>query len=182
MTKFTNLKPGQVHTMETIKERTIEEGECWIWQAGKSHGTPALRHEGRIIQVRRYIFQYLQGKNSTGRYVTMCCDNLACVNPEHIVAQTRKQLQQRTARRTQYGKSRTRNMKIARAKQEASALTWERVREIRAMEGSSRSVARELGMHFSTVHLIRMGVTWKETTPFTGLLTRTAANEGRRAA
>lgn len=178
--KFPNLKPGQVHTMETIKARTVEEGDCWLWQAGTSHGTPALRHDGRIMQVRRYIFTQLLGRETQGRFVTMRCDHLNCVNPDHIVLQTRHQLQQRTARRTQYGSNPARNLKIARAKQAASHLTWERVREIRAMEGTSRGIARALGMTFSTVHMIRLGASWQEAGPFMGMFM--TAKEIRRAA
>lgn len=183
MRKFTNLQPGQTHTLATIQERTVEEGDCWLWQAGKSHGTPALRHDGRIVQVRRFIAEVLQGRTVPGgRMVSMTCDNLDCVNPAHIGIYTRKQLQQRTAARTQYGSDMARNLKIARIKQQASSLDWQKVREIRAMEGSIRQVARELGMNFDTVRLIRQGITWKEASPFAGLFTRLAANDGRRAA
>lgn len=183
MHRFKNLQPGQVRTLDTIRERIVEEGDCWLWQAGKSHGTPALRHDGRVIQVRRFIVEVLQGRTVPGgRMVSMACDNIDCVNPAHIAIYTRKQLQQRTAARTQYGSDPARNLKIARTKQQASSLDWAKVREIRAMEGSIRQVARELGMNFDTVRLIRQGITWKEASPFAGLFTRLAANDGRRAA
>lgn len=183
MTKFRNLKPGQSYTLATIQERTVEEGDCWLWQAGKSHGAPALRHDGQVVLVRRFITEVLHGKTvPPGRLVSMSCDNLDCVNPDHIGIYTRKQLQQRTAARTQFGSDPVRNLKIARVKQKASSLGWEKVREIRAMEGSIRQIARDLGMHFDTVRRIRQGATWKEASPFAGLLARPAANTERRAA
>lgn len=170
MRKFKNLKPGQAHTLETIHERTVEEGDCWIWQAGKSHGTPALRHNGKTIQVRTYIFVHLMGRQTNGRMVSMKCDNLDCVNPDHIILVTRTQLQQRTARRTQYGRDPVRNAKIAMAKQKASPLTLERVREIRNMEGTMRSISRQTGICFSVVQRIRNGTSWREAAnPFAGL-------------
>lgn len=170
MHKFKNLKPGQVHTLDTIRERTVEEGNCWLWLAGTSHGTPALRHDGKIMQVRRYIFTHLLGRETHGRLVSMSCDNLTCVHPDHIVLQTRTQLQQRTAKRTKYGLNPARKAKIAKAKQKQSPLTPERVREIRQMEGSMRSIARQTGIHFSVVRHICNGTSWREATnPFSGL-------------
>lgn len=172
MPKFTPLPYGAVHTLETIRERTEEEGDCWLWQAGKSHGTPALRHEGRSMQVRRYIFEVLQGKTiPKGMLISSGCPHLDCVNPEHIRRFTRTQLQRHTAKRTQYGANPLRCMRLARAKQEASELTWERVREIRAMEGTDKGIARALDMNFSVVNCIRKHKTWRESNnPFAGLM------------
>lgn len=168
---FNALAPGQVHTLDTIRERSVEEGDCWLWQAGKTHGTPALRHAGRIIQVRRYIIEVLQGRPvPKGKLVSSCCDNLDCVNPDHIRIFTRAQLQAHTAKRTQYGDNPVRSMRLARAKQAASKLTWDQVREIRAMDGTDRGIARELGVNFSTINHIRRHKTWREANPFAGLL------------
>lgn len=172
MRKFKNLEPGQVHTIDTIRERTVEEGECWLWQAGKSHGTPALRHDGKSIQVRRYILEVLQGQPVPKRLlVSSRCENIDCVNPDHIHMFTRSGLQAHTAKRTQYAANPMRNIRLARAKQAASKLTWERVREIRAMDGTDREIARELGLNFSLVNCIRKHKTWREVNnPFFGLM------------
>jgi hypothetical protein len=172
MAKFKPLPNGSVHTMETITERCEEEGECLIWQAGKSHGTPALRHDGRIMQVRRYIFEVLQGKTvPKGMLISFTCDNIDCVHPEHIRMFTRKQLQARTTKRTQYGANPARSLRLAKAAQARSSITWDQVREIRAMDGTARGIARELGLAFSSVNCIRNHRTWKENSPFAGLLT-----------
>lgn len=163
------LQTGEVHTLETIKARMIEEGDCWIWQAAVSHNSPALRHDGRVMYVRRFIAQYLQGKDTEGKYVTHNCGNPMCVNPAHVIVCTRQKLQLLAAQNTRYGESPLRSQRIARAKQAVSSLTWDDVRRIRAMEGTSRAIARELGMNFSRVHKIRMHQSWRETNPFTGL-------------
>lgn len=172
MAKFKPLPTGAVHTMETITERCEEEGECLIWQAGKSHGTPALRHGDRTVQVRRYIFEVLQGKKvPKGMLISFCCDNIDCVHPEHIRMFTRKQLQARTVKRTQYGANPVRSLRLAKAAQARSDMTWDRVREIRAMDGTDKGIARELELPFSVVNSIRKHRTWKEASPFAALLT-----------
>lgn len=158
--------------MDTIFARVEEEGDCWLWRAGKSHGTPALRHSGRVIQVRRYILEELQKKPvPSDKLVSTGCTNIDCVNPDHIRIYTRTQLQARTAKRTKYGESMLRKMRIAISKQAASNLDWDRVREIRAMEGTDRGISRALGMNFSVINGIRKHRTWKEqANPFLGLL------------
>lgn len=168
MARF-KLPTGEVHTLETIQARIVEEGDCWLWQAALSHGSPALRHDGRVMYVRRFIAQYLQGKDTSGKYVTQTCDSPLCVNPAHVIVCDRAKLQLIAAKRTRYGDSVVRGMRIARAKQEASSLTWDDVRAIRAMEGTSRAIARELGLNFSRVHNIRTHKTWREANPFFGL-------------
>ncbi len=173
MPKFKPLNPGQVHTLDTISERCIEEADCWLWQAGKSHGTPALRHDGRVIQVRRYIVEVLQGQAvPKGMLVSCRCESLDCVNPDHIRIFTRSQLQAHTAKRTQYGADPLRSMRLARAKQETSKLDWDTVRAIRAMEGTDKGIARKLGLNFSLVNCIRKHRTWREVNnnPFIGLM------------
>lgn len=172
MTKFKPLNPGQVHTLDTITARSVEEGDCLLWQAGTTHGTPALRHDGRVIQVRRYIVEVLQGKTvPKGMLVSTCCENLDCVSPGHIRIFTRAQLQAHTAKRTQFGADPVRRMRLARAKQAASKLTWDDVRAIRAMDGTDKGIARELGLNFSLVNCIRKHRTWRESNnPFIGLM------------
>lgn len=171
MKKFPDLKPGQQHTLDTIYERCVEECDCWMWQAGKSHGSPAIRFDGQVIHLRRYILEQLQKKKlKPGIMAHMRCGNLECVNPAHIIQVTRQELQKITADRTQYGLSQTRSMKLAQRKQAVSSLTWDIVRTIRTMEGSHSGISRELGIPLSTVIDIRKHKTWKETSPFLGLI------------
>jgi len=174
---FPRLKKGQTHTLETIKERSEEEGDCWLWQAATSGKRPMLRHDGIAINVRTYIAKHLQKRNTSGRLVTMKCENLSCVNPDHIIILTRTQLQLRTVKRTNYASNPARRQRIAAASQRLSKLDWNKVREIRSMEGSSQGIARKLGLWFSTVHSIRNHRSWVEPSPFQGLFTGLSARQ-----
>lgn len=171
-TRYNPIPQGTAHTLETIKARCIEEGDCWLWQCGTSHGTPAIRHNGTIVYMRRYIVTELQGVVIPARrLVSMCCGTKLCVNPDHIRVYTRAQLQTYTAKRTDYGRDPVRNARIAAKRQAQSPLDWDRVREIRSMEGSDRAIARQLGLNFSTIYEIRRNITWRETcNPWAGLL------------
>lgn len=176
--KFPNLAAGQTHTLETIHARCIEEGDCWLWQAGKSNGSPAIRHGKKTVAVRLYIATVLQGKNTTGRLVTMCCDSIDCVAPAHIVTWRRKQLQRFTAKRTGYARKPEYRARQAAARQKNSALDWDKVRAIRASTGSTRDIARQFGERQSTIQSIRAGDSWRETSPWAGLLLPTRKSNG----
>jgi hypothetical protein len=60
---------------------------------------PVLRYEGRPQPARQAIPIEL-GLSLDGRLATCKCLNMRCVNPEHIVAVTRQQLQRGTTKAT----------------------------------------------------------------------------------
>jgi hypothetical protein len=165
------LKGSSAYTLDMIKAKCDVVGGCWHWQAGKSGKAPALRHGDRTISVRRYIFTELLGKTQAkGRLVTMSCGHLDCVSPDHLIQHTRKQLQAAAAKRTQYGADPVRNAKIAAAKRRHSPYSDEFVEQVRNMEGTSKGIARELGLQFSTVNGWRNGEVRRPVNPFAGLL------------
>ncbi len=175
--RIENLRPLKgargPYTLDMIRDKCEITGECWHWMAGKSGKAPALRHEGKILNVRRYIFTELLGREVTpGRMVTMICESLDCVAPDHLVQNTRRQLQQKTARRTNYGKNPMRSAKLSAAKRAASPYSDEFVEQVRAMEGSAKAIARQLGLCASTVNEWRKMLVRKPATnnPFAGLL------------
>jgi hypothetical protein len=161
--KYKPLCYGCTHTLDSIKERCIEEGDCWLWQGGKSHGAPYIRHEGKSVPVRRYIAEsILKMPNLEGRLVASSCGHLECVSPDHIVVYSRKQLQKATAKRTQYGKDLLRRYKLANLARSRSRLNIDIARQIREAEGPQRAIAKAFGVSFDTVNKIKNGRTWQE--------------------
>jgi hypothetical protein len=160
--RIDNLRPLKGSTrydLGAIRAKCEIVGDCWHWQGGKSNRTPALRDGEKTVNVRRYIFTELLGRAAQpGRLISMSCGHLDCVAPDHLVQRTRKQMQAEAARRTQYGSSIVRNTKIAMAKRARSPYTDEFIEQVRAMEGSSREIARQLNLHSSTVNQWRKGI------------------------
>jgi hypothetical protein len=147
------LKGSTRHDLDSIKAKCEIVGDCWHWQGGRSGKTPALRHGDKTVNARRYIFtELLERKLAPGRMVTMSCGNLDCVAPDHLKQATRQQLQRATAERTKYGADRVRSAKISKAKRARSPYPDELVEQVRAMEGSAKGIARELGLCASTVN------------------------------
>jgi hypothetical protein len=78
-------------TLEKIKERTTEEGECHIW-TGPWHrqGYPMVRFaQTQSMRTTHSAIWELLGNTVPGKSdkakLTRSCDNIKCVNPEHIV-------------------------------------------------------------------------------------------------
>jgi hypothetical protein len=154
-----------------------EETGCMEWQGdfnGRNHDTPSMIMGGKRVPVRRVVMQEA-GKWIRGRLATNTCRNPACVAEEHALALTRKQLQQRTASSTNYGKSLATRAAIAKSRQTGSraVLTAEAVREIRESPMLLREAAEKFGCSLKTVSKARNYQTWKEySSPFAGLGSR----------
>ena len=118
------MKPQKTHTITTLKERTIEDGDCWEWQGYCANGTPSVCHQGKMISVRRLFTQLLGNTVREGYYVPKCGNGL-CVNPEHITYNDPKLHMKKAARKAL--KSPTRRLKIQIHKRATNAkLTQEK--------------------------------------------------------
>lgn len=159
------------HTLETISERCIEDGDCLVWQGALMGGSrPAVSIGGKVISLRRHIFTELLGKKiPRGHLVTFSCTNSRCLAEEHITTMTRTQLTKSAAERTQYAIRPERRAKLAKAAQERSPYTQNDVAMVRGFDGSARKAARVLGVSRDFATQVRANRSWAQTTPFSGL-------------
>lgn len=163
------MKQQKIHTVTTLKERTIEVGDCWEWTGYCANGTPSVCHKGKMIAVRRLFTELLGGQLKDGYYVPKC-KNRACVNPDHTAYNDPKQHMKKAAKVAL--KSPTRRLKIQLYKRATVAkLTQEQADEIRVSEGPSRVIAEKYGVNKSVVCRIRAGKAWVNLqNPFAGLM------------
>lgn len=164
--------PKKNYTLEAIKERCTEEGECWIWQGYIRGGIPYACHMGKMTPLRKHICSML--KNTAGKmYFVASCGNPSCVNPEHILALTERQHLTRAA-----GKSNTVGKQLALAesakRRNKTKITDEQVAQIYFDPRSSRLIALDYNVDKSFVcgvkrHTKRAAVT-RKLNPFLGLM------------
>lgn len=158
--------------LDWIRERCIEDGDCWIWTAGcTSRGVPSMHKNGKVVGVRRVIAEYL-GMVIEGKKVTTKCGNKRCVCPDHVLPATPVALGKMVAKRTGYASFTVRNKKISDAKRaNSSKLTAEQAKEIRESEDRLIDIAAKYGIAAATAQRIKAGKVWKTygATPFSGL-------------
>ena len=158
-----------VHTVDSLKNRTIEVGECREWQGYFGNGTPQVSNNGEMVSVRRLFTELLGGQISKGYYVPKC-NNKTCVNPDHTVFHTVSVHLKKAAKIAVLNP--TRRIKIQINKRATVAkLTQEKADEIRYSDEPSRVLAQRYGVDKSVICRIRKGNAWVNlSNPFAGLM------------
>lgn len=166
-------------TLDDIKARCDEVGDCWIWKDSMQGGdVPAMRLPGsvdpkrKLVSVRRWIAE-LQGRQTKGLFATNSCKQKRCVCPDHIQLLTRKNLQKRA------GQTITKNQNpaakiarvIAREKAGNIKIGLENAIAIRTGDKPVEQWAKDLNCSESAVWRAKRGEVWKDyNNPFAGLM------------
>ena len=158
------------YVLEVIRARTVEEGDCLLWLGGCSRGQgssrpqPALWLDGQTKPLRRLAY-VAYGKELFAHWrVSTMCGNDKCLCEEHLRRKSHSESLMG------HHKSPVTIARIAAAKQAASALDWDKIREIRSSDMHQNDIAVVMGVHPDTIGKIRTHQTWRETsTPFSGL-------------
>lgn len=169
-------------TLDEIKSRCIEEGECWIWQGAlNACGYPIMKAKGvkSGCQLVRRVVVTLDGRTPKPRQpVIASCDDRRCCNPACLKLSTPSAVGKRAAKKGAFSGA-SRRSKIADSRRTRSKLTQEQVQEIRASTESGPILAARYGVVKSTVSGIRRGELRRDySNPFAGLL----RTQERRAA
>jgi hypothetical protein len=157
----------------SIMDKTEMVGTHLEWRGSlDTAGIPVTRRPGerKLTAVRRIIFE-LNGTDPTGKLATYKCTNTVCLC--HITLLTRKQLQIRSAKTTNYARSPARRMAISKKRRETSKLTPVLVAEMRdrAQSMTTRQLGVAYGVAQSTAAAVVGHRTWRDySNPFLGLM------------
>lgn len=164
-------KPPTIHTVESLKARAVEEGECLIWQGYYANGVPMVHQGGKMVPVRKVLLK-LQEIPITGRYLAPKCGNPGCIDPAHIVQRTEATHARQMAKQANTTHRAKRMAGLIRWRQaNPNKLDMDKARAIRADERPSRVVAEDYGVSKSLVCRIKAGTYWQDrANPFAGLM------------
>jgi len=151
------MSKAQPITQERIEAKVlrIPEAGCWVWM-----GSTQVRGYGEIISnnrkhlAHRASYEAFVGKIPKGMYVCHACDNVACVNPNHLFLGTQKQnLQDMASKgRSTWGE-----------KNPMAKLTEEQVKEIKqgfATGKTDTELAKQFNMSRQGINNIRNNKLW----------------------
>lgn len=151
--------PTNYRIKDIFQHHKEDENGCWIWQgATGSEGYGLISRQGMRGKAHRFYYQHYVGAIPDGLHVLHKCDVRLCVNPAHLFLGTNLD---NIADREAKGRNILPPMgeKHARAKlREAQVLEIRR----RCAAGELRGhLAKEFGLHFSTVDALVKGKNWK---------------------
>lgn len=162
--------------LQRIHMKCVEDGDCLLWmgtRGGGPRGTPQIRDNGRLLSVRRVLYEHEHGPLPQGMTAAAICESPACVR--HIAPRTRSQIAQMVADTGVFAQP-ARCAKIAATKRAAAGrLTLEQAMDVRYGAGTAAEKAAEYGISRYLAAAIRRGERWKEYghNPFSGLGQRT---------
>jgi len=134
------------------KVERIPEGGCWVWMGTTTvRGYGQIEHKTKKLYAHRASYEAFVGEIPQGMYVCHTCDNVSCVNPNHLFLGTQKQNLQDMVRK---GRS-TRGEKNPGAK-----LTEEQVNQILTMEGTSSFISKIFNVSSSSISAIKRKERW----------------------
>lgn len=161
-------------TLEDIKARCEEVGECWIWQGTVLRKRfPVAKANNETLYPKRLAWAAHHGKPVPDG---MCvvnrpakCHDPLCCNPDHLAAVTKRQVLQQVVDDGKLHTTKTR-AKIAAAKRAGSKLSDQAVHEIRFSDEPVAVLAARHGISETYGHMIRRGDSRKDySSPFAGL-------------
>lgn len=169
-------KPKTIHTLESLKGKCIEEGDCWLWQGYMANNAaPMVYHNGELWFVRRLVATMIGKPPSPNhKYMSTKCGSKLCICPEHLQYRTEKQHMSAMAKAVD-PRSITRklNLMTAARKRSITKLSKEKVLAIHRDDRSYREIAADYGVSKSLVGKVKRGKAWediyKQINPFSGL-------------
>lgn len=121
---------------------TSDDNMCWEWQGYISpygYGVYHPHTKSKGVFAHRLAWQHINGAIPDGLFVCHKCDNRACCNPKHLFLGTAKDNSEDMVNK---GRS------ITGEKNPMRRLSWEIVRQIRAMYATNQYSQHELGRRF----------------------------------
>jgi len=168
--------------MDHLRAKCVEVGDCLIWKTESSADIrPRVSINGKRVLIRRALAEMKLGRKlRSSEYASCTCKEPLCMEFDHVRAVTVAKLRAETGAVGGYSTLQKRIHLSNKARAKAK-ITPEIVAAIKASTDTQEVEAAKHGIHRSMVSFIRRGKKWVDhSSPFAGLFTSLAANDGNR--
>lgn len=155
-------------TLESVRARCREDGDCLLWTGTlTSKGYPTAKHQGRRVQVRRWLYDVTNDKPlRRDQYPCVTCDQKLCLNREHLVAKSKGGYMKLAAENGVYSTpEKLRKLEQSMRASINAKLDIHKARQIRrryAAGETSHALGREFNVHHSVITAIAANRAWRE--------------------
>jgi hypothetical protein len=74
---------------EKQKRKTIRTSDGHLfWTGGLANGYPGVKHEGKMVYVKRLLWEESNGPIPEGAVVISTCGKRTCIEPSHLALST----------------------------------------------------------------------------------------------
>jgi hypothetical protein len=149
---------------------------CWIWKQGTTdEGYPQIQLTAlfgrRSYKVRRLVYAIACGPLTSRQMVTAVCENPLCCAPLHLRAMAPGQFARTGFRKSRQSRGIAHGIAVKLGRTRPYKLDG-KAAEIRARLAAGESqtaLAKEYGVHKTTISHLWCGKSWAQESPFGGL-------------
>ena len=157
-----NLHKLRLHIASNI---TLLPSGCWRWGRSKTKGYVPIRLDLKKYGLHRLSYALYKGPIPENTLVCHSCDNMWCINPDHLWLGTHKDnsedmVEKGRSYKGYHGKGFRTGHALSKGKR-VKKLTDDQVREIRATLGNGemlKDIAARYGVSVVAVSVIRRGL------------------------
>ncbi len=160
------LSPEQIEKIRIqFWQKVDKSGDCWIWTGSAHRSGYGLFCVTPIkLRANRAAWELTYGVIPDGLYICHRCNNPRCVRPEHLYAGTPQENMDDKVRANHHlnvpkGEN-TVTSKLSASQVQVIREKY-RNRNMIIREVTFRSLAKEYGVSYETIHLIISNQTWK---------------------
>jgi len=159
----------EAQVLERLMTNTKPVGDCLVWLGSRTaNNRPQIAWRRQTHSAQRLLYKLLNTEHYMKHrtdFLRTTCGNVMCMNPQHLVLVSRREVLMAALQRTG-GRKDNYPLKVAIAKGRKAKLGVQRAREIWSMRAEGKSM-KEIGEHYnvhgSTVSMAlkswrRMGV------------------------
>lgn len=136
---------------------------CWNWiKSCDGQGYGQFWSGSKLMRSHRWAYNYYKGNLSQNLCVCHKCDNIKCVNPDHMFLGTQDDNLKDMTNKGRRALDTAKNRNTARGERQGrSKLTEEQVREILTFNGNQHDIARKFNVTHSLISSIKLRKVWK---------------------